>query len=227
MAASVRTKGACVYCGREMTRGGMGRHLESCEQRHATVAAADAKAGATGTLVHLQARDSFNGYYWLNLEVDGAATLKHIDEYLRAIWLECCGHMSRFYVGGWDGTQVGMARKVRDVFRPGVELTHIYDFGTETVTQLKSLAVRQGKRTTKHPISLMARNAAPAVVCQECGEPATRFCVECGYEGERPGTLCDSHAANHPHENYGEPMPLVNSPRVGMCGYEGPAEPPY
>jgi hypothetical protein len=31
----------------------------------------------------------------------------------------------------------------------------------------------------------------------------------------------------HPHESYGEPTLLVNSPRVGLCGYEGPAEPPY
>jgi hypothetical protein len=43
----------------------------------------------------------------------------------------------------------------------------------------------------------------------------------------QPGTLCDAHAATHPHEDYGEPLALVNSPRSGMCGYEGPADPPY
>lgn len=47
------------------------------------------------------------------------------------------------------------------------------------------------------------------------------------YEHELSGFLCDHHAQDHPHDNYGDPMPLVNSPRVGMCGYEGPAEPPY
>ena len=26
---------------------------------------------------------------------------------------------------------------------------------------------------------------------------------------------------------YGDPISLVNSPRLGMCGYDGPAEPPY
>jgi hypothetical protein len=51
--------------------------------------------------------------------------------------------------------------------------------------------------------------------------------LECVYEMDEQGTLCDEHARNHPHDNYGEPMPLVNSPRVGMCGYDGPAEPPY
>jgi hypothetical protein len=51
--------------------------------------------------------------------------------------------------------------------------------------------------------------------------------MECGYEDRRPGTLCDAHAKVHPHEEYGDPLALVNSPRVGMCGYDGPADPPY
>jgi dTDP-4-dehydrorhamnose reductase len=72
----------------------------------------------------------------------------------------------------------------------------------------------------------MARNAPPAAACQECGSPATRLCVECVYDGQR-GTLCEPHAAIHPHDDYGGAMALVNSPRVGLCGYEGPADPPY
>jgi hypothetical protein len=204
----------------------MTRHLAGCDRRREAVAAADAKPGAPTVLVHLQVRDGFSGEYWLNLEVDGEATLKQLDGYLRAIWLECCGHLSQFSTGGWQGNTVGMARKVGAVFQPDVELTHIYDFGTESVTLLKAVGARAGKRTTKHPITLMARNAPPALTCQECGAPATHLCVECLYEG-KPGTLCDAHAGTHPHEEYGEPMALVNSPRVGMCGYEGPADPPY
>jgi hypothetical protein len=46
-------------------------------------------------------------------------------------------------------------------------------------------------------------------------------------EDDAPGLLCAQHAATHPHENYGEPVELVNSPHMGMCGYDGPAEPPY
>jgi hypothetical protein len=47
------------------------------------------------------------------------------------------------------------------------------------------------------------------------------------YEDESAGTLCAAHIKRHPHKNYGDPIPLVNSPRLGMCGYTGPAEPPY
>jgi hypothetical protein len=120
-----------------------------------------------------------------------------------------------------------MSRKVAQMFHPGVELTHVYDFGTSSVTLVKAVAAREGKATTRHPIALMARNAAPSYPCQECGSPATHLCQECGYEEEQPGTLCEEHAQAHPHEEYGEPVLLVNSPRMGMCGYDGPAEPPY
>ncbi len=61
----------------------------------------------------------------------------------------------------------------------------------------------------------------------ECDQPAAWLCMECIYEFNETGALCDEHAREHPHTNYGEPVPLVNSPRVGMCGYDGPAKPPY
>lgn len=60
-----------------------------------------------------------------------------------------------------------------------------------------------------------------------CGQPATRFCMECVIEHNTAGDLCEQHAQEHPHEDYGEPLALVNSPRLGMCGYVGPADPPY
>jgi len=41
------------------------------------------------------------------------------------------------------------------------------------------------------------------------------------------GALCNQHAEKHPHDDYGEPMPLVNLPWVRKCGYNGSAEPPY
>lgn len=226
MAEKERTRGACAYCGRELTRGGMARHLGACEKRKEAVAAADRGKGAAGTQIHLQVRDSWSGDYWLSLEVDGAATLGHLDDYLRAIWLECCDHLSRFSSGEW-GSEIGMARKIGAVFRPGVELTHVYDFGDSSVTLVKAVDERAGKRMGKHAIALMARNAAPTIPCQECGAPATHLCMECRCEENEPGTLCAGHAEGHPHEDYGEPMLIVNSPRMGTCGYDGPAEPPY
>lgn len=86
--------------------------------------------------------------------------------------------------------------------------------------------MRQG-RLTGHPIALMACNDPQRFECIECGRPAARFCMECLIEEDRPGWLCEEHAKTHPHDDCGEPLPIVNSSRLGMCGYEGPTELPY
>ncbi len=210
-----------------MTKGGLSRHLKTCADRQEAISTADKKRGKTQPIFHLQVQDAYGVDFWLHLEMKGTAKLDDLDDYLRAIWLECCGHLSQFSVGGWSGEEIPMSTRAERVFTPGVELTHIYDFGTSSETLVKVVGVREGKPLGAHPVFLMARNDAPEVVCMECDQPAAWLCLECLYELDEPGFLCDRHAAAHPHTNYGEPMPLVNSPRVGMCGYEGPAEAPY
>jgi hypothetical protein len=154
-------------------------------------------------------------------------TLKDLDRYLRGIWLECCGHMSQFSIGGWGGEEIPMKSRIKDVFAEGDELTHIYDFGTESVTLVEEVGQREGKPATSHPVALLVRNVIPECECIECGEPATHLCVECLNNEGVWGALCKKHAKKHPHDEYGEPIPLVNSPRLGLCGYDGPAKPPY
>lgn len=227
MARKQQTRGTCVFCGREMTKGGLSRHLKTCSARRAAVDEANTAPGKTEAIYHLQVQDAWDGDYWLHLEMKGTATLKDLDHYLRAIWLECCGHLSQFSIGGWSGDEIPMSRRIAQVLDVGLVLTHIYDFGTSSETLVKAVDVRQGKPLTRHPIFLMARNAAPEAICMECDKPATWLCLECIYELNETGTLCDKHAREHSHDAYGEPMPLVNSPRIGMCAYCGPAEPPY
>lgn len=222
-----QSRGKCTFCGREMTRGGLAKHLRICPERQDRISETNRGQEEDQIIYHLQVQDAWWGEYWLHLEMKGSATLQTLDRYLRAIWLECCGHLSRFSIGGWDGNEIAKKRPVEQVFGPGLELTHIYDFGTSSETLIKVVEARKGKPLTAHPIYLMARNDPPVAECVECGEPASWLCIECISETDEPGTLCDKHAKGHPHHAYGEPMPLVNSPRVGMCGYEGPADPPY
>ena len=227
MARRKQTRGKCAYCGREMTRGGLSRHLATCPGRQEAIQAANREKRISQTLYHLLARDAWYGDFWLHLEMNGSATLEDLDYYLRAIWLECCGHLSRFSVGGWRGDEIPMHRRIKNIFSPGVELTHIYDFGTSSHTLIRFVGMREGKPLTQHPIALMARNNAREGTCVECGEQAGWWCPECLYERDEWTTLCERHAEEHSCDDYGGLMPLVNSPRVGMCGYDGPAEPPY
>ncbi|MFN7037473.1 MAG: hypothetical protein ACK4SN_14030 [Bellilinea sp.] len=219
--------GTCSYCGEIITKRGVNRHLEKCAKRQEVLRAAEASQRPVEKIWHLRVYDAYDKDYWLDLEMTGSARLAKLDHYLRSIWLECCDHLSMFTIGGWGGLEIGQSRKADAVFKTGLILRHIYDFGSSSYTDIKVVGFREGKPTTRHPIALLARNLKPAPACQECGQSADWLCVECQIEEGKTGYLCDRHLKGHPHEDYGDPIRLVNSPRVGLCAYDGPAEPPY
>lgn len=225
-----QSRGKCQYCREETSRSGMLKHLATCSQRAQLIQNANAAKQSEETLWHLRVQDAYGKDFWLDLEMRGSASLEKLDAYLRAIWLECCGHLSKYTVGGWGGYDIGKSRRADDVFEEETALLHLYDFGTTSETEIHVVGSRKGRATTKHPIALMARNNFHEMLCKECNKPAAFLCFECLYEADDEfGSwfLCDEHAEDHPHTEYGEPIPLVNSPRLGMCGYDGPAEPPY
>ena len=234
MVRAKATRGSCVYCGKEYTRWGMTKHLQSCPQRTAQTEQA-AGAGKALPIFHLLVQDAYGGDFWLHLEMPGKTTLQALDEYLRAIWLECCGHLSAFEIEG-----ARYAEKIRgfeslpgekswgvrvgSIFRPGVQGSHIYDFGSTTELVFEVVAERQGVWPGR-PIALMARNAPLDLKCGVCGKAAEWICTDCMYEAD-DWFFCEEHLMEHEHED--EPaLPVVNSPRMGTCGYQGPAEPPY
>ena len=132
---------------------------------------------------------------------------KPLDRFLREIWLECCGHMSAFRQ---EGHQLEMGRKIRDIFIPGMELTHEYDFGDTTKLSIKVLSESEGPMKKK-PIEILARNEPLEIQCDEYGQAlAVEICSECQWDGE--GWLCESCAEEMR-------LPVVNSPRAGLCGY--------
>jgi hypothetical protein len=220
-----QSRGRCAFCGHESTKGAIAKHLANCPRRQEQIAGA--KAGKQQTLVHLRIQDEYTAGFWLDLEVRGSALLRDVDSYLRSIWLECCGHMSKFTLGGWGGEDLSPSRRVDGALSTGTELTHIYDFGTESVTRIKAVGSRHATPLSPRPVVLMARNLLPEATCVDCDQPASHLCQECQSDWESPGTLCTRHAKDHPHDNYGEPIEIVNSPRLGLCGYGGPADPPY
>ena len=227
MTRGKQLKGKCTYCGQEISKNAVTKHLGSCALRQKAISRAGNKQSEAETLYHIRIQASGLKQFWLDLEMRGSAALKDLDNYLRDIWLECCGHLSSFSLRAWQGNDISKSRRAGEVFRPGVELTHIYDFGTSSITLVKCIGVRNGGPTTSRPIALMARNLMPEYECIKCKQPANWLCIECLIEEDIWGALCDEHAETHPHDNYDEPVSLANSPRLGLCGYSGPAEPPY
>ncbi|MGI0494834.1 hypothetical protein ACN4EG_23870 [Alkalinema pantanalense CENA528] len=222
------SKGHCIFCQKEFSKVSITKHLATCAERTKAIERANAGKGTAEMLFHLRVQDAYRKEFWLDLEMRSTKSLKDLDTYLRGIWLECCGHLSEFLLGtGRFASQIGKQRKLQDVFQRTDTLSHIYDFGTSSETIVKLVAVREGKPLTSKPILLMARNQRPEATCIECDQPAEYLCQECLIEDEVWGTLCAEHVESHPHDGYGDPIPLVNSPRLGMCGYDGLADPPY
>jgi hypothetical protein len=165
----------------------------------------------------------------MHLGVPASATLEALDQFLRDTWLECCGHMSEFEIQGtrymvepMDVDDESMDVKLGDVLSPKMTFLHAYDFGTTTHLKLKVVSQYESDLPGKK-IHVLARNEPPVIPCGVCGEPATQVCMECSYSKE--GWLCKKCAARH---ECGEEMslPVVNSPRTGVCGYTGSSDEP-
>lgn len=229
------SKGICNFCHAEYSKSGMTRHLETCKQRASAEGQTGSrqKRGKTRTF-HFLVEGRYSPMYWMHLEVAAGTTLATLDRFLRDTWLECCGHLSAFEIGGvrysvdagmdagWDMGEKSMRVSVDKVLSPGQTCSYEYDFGTTTELNLKVISEREAETKGK-AIQVLARNNPPAIVCDVCGQPATKVCAQCIYDGA--GWLCDACAKAH---ECGEEMllPVVNSPRVGMCGYTGP-DPAY
>jgi hypothetical protein len=212
----VATGGKCNLCHRVLDKRVMTGHLSNHLQ----------EGGGDFDYFHLLVQDGYTPYYWLHLQIPANFTLKKLDEYLRDIWLECCGHLSVFRIGnseyfshpdpdyGGRGMKVGLDK----VLEVGDSFKYEYDFGTTSELVLKTISAAKGKNTGKS-IKLLARNEAPIMKCGKCGNEATQICSECAWDESR-GLFCKTHAGHHKHSQEMF-LPIVNSPRIGMCGYTG------
>jgi hypothetical protein len=204
----------------------MARHLKSCkaraEENDKLAIKGTTKGSASRTILHLQVEGRDRPMYWMHIEIPANATLEDLDSFLRQIWLECCGHFSSFEIGGctfisekMEPGDRSMKISLGKVIVPGMKFEHLYDFGTSTELLLKLVSVREGLAQGK-AVKVLARNDPPDIKCQ-CGKQATAVCCECTDDA---AWVCEECAGKH---ECGEDMllPVVNSPRVGMCGYTG------
>lgn len=220
------SKGKCSFCGGTFSKVAMTKHLKSCKERKGIAETLSGSRSPRETkTIHLVVEGRYLPGYWMHLEVLTNTELEDLDNFLRQTWLECCGHMSAFTIEGKryssgpmeEFGEEGMNVALGEILSPGMKFYHEYDFGTSTELMLR--IVSEGKREMKGgPIRLLARNDAPSMTCESCGKIATHMCTQCYWSGE--GWLCDECAGEH---ECGEEvlLPVVNSPRVGMCGYAG------
>jgi hypothetical protein len=333
--ASVVSSGICSFCESEVDKRKMTQHLKHCKQRASTIAQENASSAPKTKIFHLLVEGHYNPQYWMHLEIPASEELATLDNFLRAIWLECCGHLSAFRINGTsydsepeefifaeegevagedgeeeeeegeeredviaeDGTiefdkllddplfeevqqmlpsdwlvEVKKPRTVDDfvvfakealnaipkdrftgrptqedvenyrrhelqrwflnlllvmfedrslyvplgkVLKVSQKFSHEYDFGSTTYLDLKVMSEREGiVQDEDDPVKIMARNVSPTILCQVCGQPATK--VASGYFDVESNAYCDKCA-----DGDEDLLPVVNSPRVGVCGYTG------
>lgn len=221
-----KSEGICRFCLKKYSGAGIGRHLAACKTRKDQNALEIKKERKKYKIYHLKIFDY--KWYWLHIEIPASATLGDLDDFLRGIWLECCGHMSEFTIGGvryedrrlseghtyLDNSTESMNKRLYSVLKVRDAFSYEYDFGSTTYLQGQVLAVREGN-LGKNKIHILARNNPYVFACDHCGKPAAGTCCEC------EEFVCDQCLESH---ECGEEMVLevVNSPRMGVCGYGGP-----
>src|SRR5206468_4265930 len=102
-----------------------------------------------------------HGPYWLHVEMPGNATFGDLDDFLRRIWLECCGHLSAFRFSDKVMSSLGVDDRedsfdmelpdeqlldyeVAEVVGPKLAFGYEYDFGSTTALRLKVVGIRTG-----------------------------------------------------------------------------------
>lgn len=217
-------EGACRFCLNKYSGSAIGKHLESCKVKKERDVEEANRSKKPERIFHIKIRGG--GPFWLHIEMKASSKLSDLDRFLRDVWLECCGHMSMFVIDGKHympssyelqemeakpmEAQLGKVLNVKDKFK------HEYDFGSTTYLEGQIVSERQG--ALKEKVRILARNSIPETVCTECGKPAAKFCTDC------EEFYCDECLAGH---DCGEEMalPVVNSPRMGVCGYGGEQDP--
>ncbi len=206
-----KSEGKCVYCNETHLQEEMSKHIASHLQK-----SEKENASKKSTIFHIKVEAA---EMFLHLLVSGDATFKNLDKFLRDIWVECCGHLSAFHHKSY---KMGMSNNLIDVLSSGMKFGYNYDFGSTTYLELSVLG--QYNIQTKKKMELLSRNEPLKLMCATCKkEPAVIICPICYYE--KYSLFCEVCSKKHKEEceDFDEDtcLPVVNSPRMGECGYEG------
>ena len=212
MSEELSSEGKCLYCEQVFPQKEIIKHLA----KHLAEKEKTESGTKTQPYCHMVVVADI---MFLHLLVKETASFKLIDSFLRDIWLDCCGHMSAFMKGS---EEISMSKKVKDVLINKEKLVYDYDYGSTTRLSLKGLKYYELNETKN--IVLLSRNEPLKIMCSTCGkESAVSMCTTCCWEKE--AFFCRKCAENHEKDcedfaDFSE-MPVVNSPRMGVCGYEG------
>lgn len=163
--------------------------------------------------------------YWMFVTIPKNTSLNFLDSFLRITWLECCGHLSMFTIDNHkyiSHTESGnpsqvMKKQIGQLLPQGSVCKYAYDLGTSTYLEIKIIS--ETSSCSQKKVEILMQNDPPDFLCEFCKKTADNICAICGE------TVCSSCGSQHScvveeGDDY-LLMPIVNSPRTGVCGYTG------
>ena len=213
----------CSLCNKTLKLNGCLRHTKSCIKT--------LEKGDTPNYLISFSGDHHGNRYWIFLLVPADFSLEDVDSYLRDRWLECCNHLSCFNIDDIDymsntdfvdDETKDMNDTLSDTMTIKSAFEYEYDFGSSTTL----IGFAHQKIDLKNDeIKLVCANIKPFIKCDVCEKDSTVVCRNC------KKTYCDSCIKNKKHKcpkKYDEDdfngnfiLPVLNSPRFGVCDYNG------
>ncbi|MPQ44024.1 DUF7309 domain-containing protein [Clostridium tarantellae] len=233
--------GKCYFCEKDLKSRSALKHIKSCITRVSNVE--DMKNDSSKLIKKylIQITPTYmKSEYWMYITIDENLKLKDLDQFLRKIWLECCGHLSSFKIYdekydsdvndedeenedcdffSWTFKDAkSLNYKLKDVINIDDIVTYSYDWGSTTELKLKIIdKFTTGNKEKK--IEIIARNSEHTENCYICSKTSTY------YDYEKNRYLCKSCVNNLKlSEESIEEVSYLNSPRDGVCGYVGERE---
>jgi hypothetical protein len=115
-----------------------------------------------------------------------------------------------------DFQEHSMEVALASALRLGRSCVYEYDFNSPTKLTLRVVGEREGA-PPRGGIEVLARNKPPRIPCSCCKKPATRIFAGSFYIED--AAFCDECAVGKGDLEHA--LPVVNSPRVGVCLYAG------
>ena len=236
--------GTCALCGDSVNDITASGHLIECIAQQNLPASSETDPSGYDQSLHLSVHDG-SGLYWMELAVWADTTLRQLDEFLRGMWLECCGHLSEFTILGVRYTNLAPhpddpnAAAIRadywmeddeehtdvavvDVMPQDALVSYEYDHGSATELFLENLG-RHGDlvgllrpRQPWHGDRIMVlARNEPDEECVACGASARWRLLTPDSAAREPIPFCDGC-----RPDAGRYQLVMNSPREGTDCYD-------
>lgn len=209
-------KAKCYYCNKELTEKTIKKHMKNCSEMIKSIdeKIINDRKQIDQFIISIKPKYAGNEYC-IYLSISGILGLIHIDQFIRNIWVECCGHLSGFKIKGEYYQNDEMNIQLNDILNIDEKFEYEYDFGSTTHLILEVVDIIKVPSNFSQ-IEIIARNDEVKHQCEICGTEARYF----NYESDR--WECENCV-----DDDGDMIvefDYCNSPRDGVCGYEGHKE---